>query len=298
MQFEMFDQIEAALSLWDRLRKWHGSRHESHQESLAGRVLRVFESHGVHRNQIPRFVGNGLNLHDVHDDATLLAKIDEQLMETICERFAIRREWLDGAEKQVHPTHRFYKHPRDFASFLTNLRAINPDGELRGVVVAPSDREGSASALLLLEEQIGWIGERPIYRYHLCDDWPFSYWKARAYLTACVAVAWKHGIYVHGCKARSKDIDLLASGEILMGWDGEGLGAIGHRQWDPEDMALRPDRFLKGIDPERQHFGVRSALHLWLELHGDGFMDTGLSMYEAEEIGARFESELKKQGKG
>lgn len=290
----MLDQIEAAISLLDRFKKWRRTRRESVQESIAGRFCRVFEAHGVHRNQIPRFFGHGLKLEDVQNDASLLPKLEEHLLEAVCERFAIRREWLDGADKQAHPKHNFYKYPTDFASFVTKLRTANPDGELGGVVIAPSDCHGDAAALLILEEGIGWVGQQPIYRYHLCDDWVFSYWKARAYLTACVAIAWKHAVYVRGGKATSKEIDLLAGGETLMGWRGQGFGQIGHRRWDPEDMALRPDQFLSGIDPERDAFGIRSGLQLWLKLQHDGFMDTGLPMYEKGAVRSLFESELAK----
>jgi hypothetical protein len=79
-----------------------------------------------------------------------------------------------------------------------------------------------------------------------------------------------------------------------MGW--RALGALGHRQWEPEDMALWPERFLLGIDQERDNFGIRSALKLWLELQQDGFMDTGLPMYEPEEVKKLFESSLAKFG--
>lgn len=291
---QLLDQIEAAMSLWDRFKRWRRTRDEPASESIAGRFCRLFETHGVHRNQIPRFFDRGLTLEDVQNDVSLLAKLDEQLLESACERFAIRREWLDGADVQAHPTHRFYKRPSDFASFVSSLQAANPDGELRGVVIAPFDGGDNAPALLILEEQIGWVGERSICRYHLCDDWVFSYWKARAYLAACVAIGWKKGAYIRGRKAPRKEIDLLASGKTLMGWDGEGFGAIGSRRWDPEYLALRPDSFLSGLDPELENFGLRSGLQLWLDLQRDGFMDTGLPMYEEGVLRTLFERELAK----
>ncbi|MFS0756516.1 hypothetical protein ABC383_17715 [Noviherbaspirillum sp. 1P10PC] len=290
----MLDQIEAAMSLWDRFKKWRQSSHEIDQELITVRFSRVFEAHGVHRNQIPRFFGHDLKLEDVQSDVSLLLKLDERHLEKVCELFSVRREWLDGADKQVHPTHSFYKHPSDFVSFIKNLQAANPNGELSGVVISPSDSGGKGAALLVLEERIGWVGQKPIFRYHLCDEWPFSYWKARAYLTACIAIAWKNAVYIRGIKASSKEIALLARGEILMGWEGEGFSAIGYRQWDPEDMALLPDKFLLGIDPERGNFGTRSGLKLWLQLHEDGFMDTGLSMYKQEEVRKLFQIELAK----
>jgi len=297
----MLDQLEAAMALRDRYTRWRQSREKSAQESIATRFCRVFESHGVHRNQIPRFFGHGLTLEHVQDDASLLPRLEEPLLEDVCERFAVRREWLDGADNKAHPQHRFYKTPEDFSSFIKNLREINPDGDLQGVLIAPSDARSDASALLILQETVGWIGQTSIYRYHLCDDWMFAYWKARAYLTACVAIAWKHAVYIHGVRTVSKEIDLLIAGETLLGWRGEGISAIGHSKWYPEYMALRPEEFLAGLDPERNNFGVRSGLQLWLDLQRNGFMATGLAMYEAGAVRTLFESELAKRvqtGKG
>lgn len=290
----MLDQIEAAMSLLDRIKAWRKKKMEPDTESVAARFFRLFEAHGVHRNQIPRFFGHGLTVNDVQSDHALLATLNEQVLEDACSRFAVRREWLDGAEKKIHPVHRFYKYPKDFASFISGLRNANPDGELGGVVVAPSEDASDATGLVILQERIGWIGDKPIYRHHLCDEWPFSYWKARGYLASCIAIAWRQGVYLHGRKAKGREINSLASGESLLGWEGEGCFGIGGQKWDPEFMALHPKEFLNGIDPEIQRFGIRSALRLWLELHQDGLMDTGLHMYEQNKIRDLFEIELEK----
>lgn len=56
----VFGEIESALSIWDRFRNWYRSRRSRAVplvESVATRFVRLLESHGVHRNQIPRFIG-------------------------------------------------------------------------------------------------------------------------------------------------------------------------------------------------------------------------------------------------
>lgn len=269
-------EINSALSLWEKLSKWHKARTVPPVESVAARLVRLLESHGVHRNQIPRFIGHGLTLRDVEDDAALLAKLDEEILEDACARFAIRREWLDGAETQAHPCHDFYKHPEEFLRFVDTLRANNPEGQMGGALIVPNERIWEDEALLILQETIGHVGDKPIFRYHLCNGWIFSYWKARAYLTACTAIAWKRGIYIHGIRISKNQIGPLAQGETLLGWKGEGIWDFGHKTWDPEDMALRPDVFLEGIDPEQDNFGIKSGLELWLELEERGFMDIGI----------------------
>ena len=127
----IFSEIKSAIDLWERLRKWYGSLNND-TETVAARFVRLFESHGVHRNQIPRFFGNGLTLKDVQEDSLLISKLDEGLLETACKLFAVRREWLDGAEALAHTEHDFYKRPADFLIFINELKAGNIEGELSG----------------------------------------------------------------------------------------------------------------------------------------------------------------------
>lgn len=271
----MLDQIEAALSLWGRFTNWRRSKQSPPVESVAARFVRLFESHGVHRNQIPRFFDHSLTLRDVQDDTALFAKLDETILEAVCKRFAVRREWLDGAESQVHLVHDFYKHPENFADFIRNLKANNPESQMIGTLIAPKEHDRDATALLVLQEIIGFVGEKPVHRYHLCSYSSFTYWKARAYLTACIAIAWKSNVFVHGVSMPQKEIKRLAEGKTQLLWKGEGVWKLGHKTWDPEDMALRPEVFLKGVDPEEGNFGIKSGLRLWLDLEQKGFMDAG-----------------------
>jgi len=272
-------EISSALSILEKLWNWFRSwrtKTVPPPESVATRFVRLFESHGVHRNQIPRFFGCGLTPKDVQDDASLLLKLDEPMLEAACARFAVRREWLDGAESQVHPCHDFYKHPEAFLRFVDDLRLTNSEEKIEGVLIAPINPNFRTDALLILQETIGHVGEKAIYRFHLCNNWLYKYWKARAYLTACVAIAWKRGIYIYGTKRSYDEIVRFAYGKTLLGWNGEGIWALGHRTWYAEDMALRPDEFLSDIDPEKDNFGIKSGLKLWLKLEEQGLMDTGI----------------------
>lgn len=288
----VFGEIESALSLWGRLREWHRRRKGSASatESVATRLVRVLGSHGVHRNQIPRFVGYGISVKDVESDATLMTALTEEVLEGVCARLAIRREWLDGADSQVHPYYDFYKRPSEFLAFVEELKEKNPDGEIAGVVIAPVESELGADALLILQETIGHVGEKPIFRYHLCNNWGFDYWKGRGYLTACIAICWKRNIYVHGIHKTKAEIKQLAWGETLLGWQGEGIWELGHTTWHPEDMTISPEEFLRGIRAEQNNFGIKSALRLWLRLDEQGFLDSGLGGSSRE----AFEQELAK----
>ncbi|SOZ53089.1 conserved hypothetical protein [Cupriavidus taiwanensis] len=261
-------------------------------ETVAGRFIRLFESHDVHRNQIPRFFDHGLTLRDVQDEISLLDKLDEPMLEAASKLFGVRREWLEGAESEVYRCHDFYKHPASVAPFLEALKASNPDGHLEGVLIAPEEQKGDA--LIILSEVAGWIGDKAIYRHHLLNNWLYEYWKSRAYLTACVAIAWKHGIHIRGIYSPAKEVKQVAYGEVLMGGRNADSAPSRRGALYPEDMALRPAAFIAGIDPERDNFGITSALELWQMLEEDGYMATGLPMYQREAIRGSFKEALDK----
>lgn len=291
----MLGEILSTLNIGEklvRLFKWLKEQRHSVPESVSARFIQLFESQNVHRNQIPRFFGHGLKLKDVQTDADLLLKLDETLLQAACDLFAVRREWLDGAEKQIFSIHRFYKHPHAFVEFLDALKAASPDKELSGVVLAPIEPRPNAEAVLVLQETVGWVGEKAIYRYHFCDEWTLSYWKSRAYLTACVAIAWRKGVFIHGVYADEERLKELTGGLALPTWSADGIGSFGIKRWDPEDMALRPEAFLDGLDPERDNFGLQAGLRLWLSLCDDGFMNTGLSTRNVDEIRQSFKNAL------
>ena len=48
--------------------------------SIADRFLLLFESHGIHRNQIPRFFGHDLTLADLQNSDSLLPKLTERVL--------------------------------------------------------------------------------------------------------------------------------------------------------------------------------------------------------------------------
>ena len=292
----MIGEILSGINILEKLSKftsWVRGRKSIPADTIVTRFVRLFESHGVHRNQIPRFFGHGLTLKDVQDDDSLLAKLEEPLLDAACNMFSIRREWLDGADTQIHPCHDFYKYPEKFLAFLLELKNENFDAHIEGVLIAPEEL-GNSDALMILQETIGHVGEKPIFRYHICHNWRFSYWKARAYLAACVAIAWKERVFIHGVHLPKIEIVKLSEGETLLGWQGEGIWKFGSVTWHPEDMALLPKAFLEGIDPEEDKFGIKSALKLWLDLEKKGLMDIGQSSVICETPRLAFQQELKR----
>ena len=150
----------------------------------------------------------------------------------------------------VYDCHDFYKRPEDVVAFIETLLSRQSASEINGALVFPERSSRDAEAVLLLEENVGTLNDRPISRFHICNGWRYRYWKCRGYLAACVAIARRHGVYVHGRYAPARDIADVASGKVLLGWKGEGLLGFGHGRWEAEDLALKPAVFVRGVDPE------------------------------------------------
>jgi hypothetical protein len=159
--------IDTTLSILEHLKNILVSDKQAKDDyPLASRFISLFEKHGVHRNQIPRFFGHGLTLVDVASNKKLLSKLTHEILQSACELFAIRLEWLEGVDEKIYETHDFYKRPEDYAEFLTQLIA---DGEHLTIarLVLSTDTSQEEDALLILEEH---IGNEPVIRYHLCSN--------------------------------------------------------------------------------------------------------------------------------
>src|SRR5579859_2513732 len=145
--------------LWRAFRKQQEEKH-----SLAKRFIDLFEDHGISRNQIPGFMGYELRVADVKNYEVLLPKLSEELLNAVSTKFSIRREWLDGADSQIYPTHDFYKYPENFVAFIEELSKRNPESDLCGRLLIPAELDDRAPALIILQETIGLIGAKAIYR--------------------------------------------------------------------------------------------------------------------------------------
>ena len=282
-------EIESALSLLDRLRRLFGKKPHKLEavDNIAARFIAIFENHGVHRNQIPRFFQHGLTIADVANDEKLLSVLTEKMLNDVCELFAIRREWLDGVDKQIYPLHSFYKEPERFEAFILSLTQRQGD-RLTGKLIISREGSRKQPSLMVFYEVADYIGDKPIYRYYLCCDESFNYWKARGYLTACVATAWKHRIYIKGEDVPVSVIDYYSGGKAFLPSDNNYAVSIYSKRWHPEEMAMEPNVYLEGMDPELNNHGVKAGLRLWLDLANQGLMDTCVSAAPID----KFEAEL------
>lgn len=244
----------------------------SRRPSPATRLVALFAAHGVHRNQIPRLIPP-LTLRDVQDNKTLSSSLNEETLDSAAELFAVRREWLELASDQIYPTHDFYKRPEEFNKFLEGL-LTSAKGPIRGVLLTAQRETHEYDSLIILEEFVCDLGDMPIFRYHFCNGWMQAYWKSRAYLTACVAFAWKRQAYIHGRIVPIETIRKYHDGNSLLEHEFDSALPTEGEHWHPEDMAVKPDCFVDGL--KVAEFGSLSGLELWLTLDSKGLMDTGL----------------------
>ena len=78
-------------------------RPNTHPHKVAKRLLYLFDVHGLHRNEIPRFFGHGLEISDVQSEYSFLPKVTDKILTDASELFCVRREWLDGVCACIYP---------------------------------------------------------------------------------------------------------------------------------------------------------------------------------------------------
>ena len=291
--------MSTLLQVWEyllRFLKWKREREEREktiekygrwaaETTLPTRFIALFEHHGVHRNQIPRFFDHGLTVKDVSSDEALTEKLTEKVLQDACDLFAVRREWLDGVSDEIYEIHEFYKHPVEFEQFIQQLgRESDEHGRLWGKVIIPSAKNIRSEALFFIEERIGYVGNESISRFHLTGTWSYDYWKCRAYLAACVSIAFRNGCHVNGSVVDRKYLKNVTQGLEFI--NPQALRRLG-RSWEPEDMAYDPDVYLKDLNKSGHERSNELALELWLDLAKDGWLD-GYSPASVE----KFEQEL------
>ncbi|GHY73778.1 hypothetical protein VCSRO25_3477 [Vibrio cholerae] len=273
----IFGEIESFLSLVERVIKPFKKSDKTHQELLSTRLISVFEAHGVHRNQIPNVIGHGLTLYDVSSDAYLLEKLNNDILASTCNLFGINRDWLDGTSEEVYSTYNFYKYPQKFSKFLSELLAKCGSENLDGVLLTVDKVDRGTESVLILQETLGLINNKPYFRYYLCSGWVFSYWKSRGYIAASVAMCWKNKVYVRGLYLDASTVSRYASGKSLLNFGQDGVHFSNGIRWYAEDLVEDPEVYLKNVDPEENKFGLNAALSLWFQLNNQGFLDTGYS---------------------
>lgn len=246
-------------------------------ESIASRFIALFESHGVHHNQISEFFGHGLDIPSCAIDEDLLKKLTPEIITDAAKLFGVNKDWLEGSSPEIYNIPDFYKHPERFESYIIELvDRIEADKLSAYALIADKKLMNIYSdSLFVIAEPIGEINHREIYKYHLLGDWIISYWKSRAYFTACCALLCKHGFLVTGEVVEQNWLNDLYEGKKLIDYDfsdrygGVNFPSVG--SWMVSDFVEMPDKYLKGMNTEQGH-ATGLALDMWLSLSEKGYM--------------------------
>jgi hypothetical protein len=274
----MLGDILAGFQLFDRFKKnLIKSNDENKTTSLPSRLVALFESHGVHRNQIPEFFGHGLDIPSCASDEKLLDKITPEIIHDAVVLFGVNKDWLEGSSKEIYDIPDFYKHPEEFAHYLIELLKNTSKDKLFAYVLTSNKKlmNGDYDSLFVIAESIGGINQREIYKYHLIGRWVIHYWKSRAYFTACCALLYKHGISVAGKVVERHWLTDIDEGHKLLDYDftercgGIDIPTVG--MWIVSDFVEMPDQYLEGMDTE-QGRAIPLAIGKWLDLNEKGYM--------------------------
>lgn len=265
---------------------------------VAQRFIHLFESHGVNRTQIHLFYGSELNLSDFLTDESLFKVLTDEHLSAAADLFAINLQWLYGDDVSIYQTHCFYKAPTNFQEFINTLSLGDYNSRIQ---VLKSDA-GEIDTLLVISEviilteaQSKVLGDKILYRHHISDEWSFNYWKCRAYLTSCIAIASRSKLQVFGETVPAMLISNFEKGKSFLPINTE-FGTIKRygMGWQPEDLIYKPDFYTNGVD--EGYLGKIGSLALWLELCEKGYMDTGYQVpvdgFEKALEEAKYEAQL------
>lgn len=250
---------------------------ESKIETIATRFVALFESHGVHRNQIEEFFGHGLDIPSCANDEELLKKLTPKIISDVVKLFGVNKDWLEGSSTEIYDIPDFYKHPEEFDFYLAEL-VKNTDAIKLSAYALTANKKSIHEfndSLLVIAEPIGEINQREIYKYHLLGNWGIHYWKSRAYFTACCALLYKYGLLVAGNVVDRDWLIDTCEGTKLLKYDFvERYGSVDFPSvgsWIVSDFVEMPDNYLKGLNIKDGH-SVRLALDMWLSLSEKGYM--------------------------
>lgn len=209
---------------------------------VAQRFVQIYKAHGIERTQIPRLLGQeaDLNLADVSKDENLIRALDENIINTTCEVFGVRREWLDGKDIPIYPYLWFDKDMESFINFIVELKQKHGEVEVL-VIKCPKDKlkkkEIDYPIAMMFRgkiDQWGHFSEESIWKYYpLSDQYYFwGYERTRLQLKAMVLIAWQLDIHIGGWQLPRKDIEDLVAGTVF---PGPLLGHLLRVSWYPDD---------------------------------------------------------------
>lgn len=207
----------------------------------AQRVLDVFVAHGVAQTQISRLLPEqfAIPMMDFASADKLSEHLTPALLDWVAEYFALNRSWLDCRPVDPHQTINCYKHPADFAAWLTERRTGEPF-QFRLFVLKPSAKpigpSSNENILIVLEECITYLDDQSICRYFIFDgNGPLSHYPVIRSLMGLCVVADRTRCLVKGRVVDEKICTAIEDGQLLI-----PLGLSKARNsWEPDGMLFQ-----------------------------------------------------------
>ena len=134
---------------------------EDNPETIATRLVALFESHGVHRYQIPEFFDHGLDISSCASDEKLIDKITPEIINDAVVLFGVNKDWLEGSSNEIYDIPDFYKHPERFEHYLVELLKNKSADRFSSYVLTSNEKLVGAyyDALFVIAEPIGEINQ-------------------------------------------------------------------------------------------------------------------------------------------
>lgn len=215
-------------------------RQKNHAAAVVERFISLFKEHGIERTQIPRFLGENFDISvaDVSTDERLLHVLNEKILNAVCDRFGVRRGWMDGVDKRVYELLYHYKNLPDYVNFVKTITEKHPDEFCLLYAYKPANSSSNLfksypDISLVFAEPIAAIDQQTIYRYYpFYGPFPWDHSPARFNLYAFFTLALStHGLALKGCEVSPKYINEISLGNIIPeAIKNEGI-------WHPDDYA-------------------------------------------------------------
>ncbi|QYK14671.1 hypothetical protein K0I63_09425 [Shewanella rhizosphaerae] len=267
----IFSEVIAFIQLAKLPFDWIKKQLATVPETPASRFIALFNAHGVKPSQIPDFFGHGLSIGDCQSAESLTKVLTSGHIEKATKLFSVNKDWLDCASEQVYEPQSFYKNPQGFESYIDSLCA-NSSMPVRAELYLPTRSKPfypDHTGLLMISVPIGEVNQRTIYRFELVLYEGAFYWRTRGYLAVNLAYMLRKYSVVFGCYVPPKLLEPIAQGLRLPVYEYASQRASAIRvqgRCSIEELVSCPAAFLQDVDPERENFGHRAALELWLSM--------------------------------
>ncbi|MGE6259776.1 hypothetical protein ACQKCU_18165 [Heyndrickxia sporothermodurans] len=183
---------------------------KSKVDFVIDRFIKIYEAHGIQQNQIPTFIDSKfkLKLKDFKNNESILQVLDNDLLEWTCEKFGVKRDWIDGTSNKIYGYTNYYKQIETFIDDICKLKKDGKKVEVFAFKEGELDRiDENQDVILLIRYSIGEINSKIVYRYiPVSTYWRWSYWRARYQLKAIFYICSKLHIFIKGYDLKERRI--------------------------------------------------------------------------------------------